>query len=193
MLRWRLCLFMCLDGWKHCRRCNWYHNLLRHHHFHRILLLLCLLPVLPLSYTWDCDRDWRPTAVSANRNYKHQHDTARICAISTAWKLQPATAYLFTTRSSTVSFSSGTRTSCYDAASRSGEVLTQGNMERAKGWCLSFHIVVCYARNRLGCYGKFFNLVGYLDLEKLSRIKELISAFSLAIIVFKFDFGKQIL
>lgn len=65
--------------------------------------------------------------------------------------------------------------------------------QRAKGWCLSFHIVVCHARNRLGCYGKFFNLVGYLDLEKLSRIKELISAFSLAIIVFKFDFGKQIL
>ena len=57
------------------------------HHFHRILLLLRLLPVLPLSYTRCCGRR-RPTATATNLLNPNDDDATSTC--SSAGELQPA-------------------------------------------------------------------------------------------------------
>ena len=72
-----------LERRSYCRR-NYRHDfLLRHRNFHRILLLLRLLPVLPLSYT-QC----RPTATTTNRLRLHNDDATSTC--SSASELQTA-------------------------------------------------------------------------------------------------------
>ena len=58
----------------YCRRNYRYNYLLCHHHFYCILLLLCLFPVLPLSYSHCCSR--HPTAATTVRLNSHDDDAA---------------------------------------------------------------------------------------------------------------------
>ena len=67
----------------YCRRSYRHDYLLRHHNFLRILLLLRLLPVLPLSYT-----QYRPTVTTTNRLRLHNDDATSTC--SSASDLQTA-------------------------------------------------------------------------------------------------------
>ena len=143
MWHWRgmLCGSMFVILWleqrNYCRRYHWKYCLLRHHHFHCILPLLCFLPVLPLSCTRCCDR--HPTAATIARLNSGKHNDDAACTSSSAEQLQPAsfrfplsTTYLFVTWSKPGSSSWGTRTNRFDAASRAGQVirwLKQVNME----------------------------------------------------------------
>ena len=79
-------LILWLERWSYCRRYYRHDYPLGHHHFHRILLLLCLLPVLPLSYTRYCGRH-RPTATTNGLN-PHDDDATSTC--SSAVELHPA-------------------------------------------------------------------------------------------------------
>ena len=79
-------LILWLERWSYCRRYYRHDYLLGHHHFHRILLLLCLLSVLPLSYTRYCGRH-RPTATTNGLN-PHDDDATSTC--SSAVELHPA-------------------------------------------------------------------------------------------------------
>ena len=85
---WRsLFLILWLEWWSYCRGCYRHNYFLCHHDFHRILLLLCLLPVLPVSYTRHCGRH-RPTATTTNGLNPHDDDATSMC--SSAVELQPA-------------------------------------------------------------------------------------------------------
>ena len=82
-----LFLILWLERRVYCRRCNRHDYFFCNHHFHRILLLLRLLPVLPLSYTRCCGRH-RPTATATNLLNPNDDDATSTC--SSAGELQPA-------------------------------------------------------------------------------------------------------
>ena len=82
-----LFLILWLERRVYCRRCYRHHYFFCNHHFHRILLLLRLLPVLPLSYTRCCGRR-RPTATATNLLNPNDDDATSTC--SSAGELQPA-------------------------------------------------------------------------------------------------------
>ena len=63
-------IILWLEWRSYCRRYYRHNYILRHHHFHCVLSLLCLLPVLPLSYTRYCGRH-RPTATTTNGLNSH--------------------------------------------------------------------------------------------------------------------------
>lgn len=83
----------------YCRRYYLYNYIIWHRHFHRILLLLCFLSVLPLSYTRYCVRNGL-TAGTANALSAHDDDAASTS--SSADELQPASSG-FRSGSSTLS------------------------------------------------------------------------------------------
>ena len=90
MLSWRR-LFdsvHCLDRRCYCRRCSQHNCVFRDCHFHRGLLLLCVLPVLPPSFAGDSDCDAaRVSAIRVdNPNINHTPDAA----LPSARELQPA-------------------------------------------------------------------------------------------------------
>ena len=121
-------LFVCLGRWVYCRRYYRYNYLLRHHHLHRILLLLCLLPVLPLSYTRCCGR--HPTALSTLRLNSYPCGDDAASTGSSAGQLQPASSTLPKLPSTFNSASPSSRTSssrsdaCCSQRCPTGEVLT---------------------------------------------------------------------
>ena len=115
-------LFMYFACWIHCRLCHWYNNFLRHNHFHCILLLLCLLPILPLSYNRHCGR--HPTASSTLRIKSYPYDNDAANTSSSAGQLQPATSRLPTASFGTQSASSALPKlpSAFNSASPSSKI-----------------------------------------------------------------------
>ena len=93
-------IILWLEWRSYCRRYYWHNYILRHHHFHCVLSLLCLLPVLPLSYIRYCGRH-RPTATTTNGLNSHTLDDAtstsssagELQSASSSW-LQPASSRL---------------------------------------------------------------------------------------------------